>query len=165
MFADRADTLNPVEQLPTTVDKLVLIAKYPDIPPALLFDYWVKPELLTQWWPQEVETDPRMGGAYHLAWPKMDWSLRGHYNSFEPGRQLGFTWQWDHEPHTPTRDVLVYFEPAGDGARLVVTHSTYNDSEQDQQERQGHLEGWAHFLGRLQEVIDDSPHKANQEGK
>lgn len=134
-------------------DKLVIEMDFPGTTPEDLFAYWIEPALLTRWWPEEASVEPKLGGVYHFSWPRMGWSLRGHYRLFDPPTKLGFTWQWDHEPHTPTRNVFVDFEPlAGGGTRLTLTHSTYNSTEADQKERQGHLEGWTHFLGKLRVV-------------
>jgi uncharacterized protein YndB with AHSA1/START domain len=142
-----------VEQIPTPNDKVVIEATYPGVTPEELFRYLVEPQLLTQWWPPQAETDPQMGGAYHLKWLEMDWDLRGHYNLYEPPHRLGFTWQWDHEPEIPTRHVSIDIDPHNGGAKLTVTHGFYNDSPRDREERQGHIDGWTHFLGRLQAAL------------
>jgi hypothetical protein len=44
-------------------------------------------------------------------------------------------------------------DPHDGGTKLIVTHGFYNDSPRDQDERQGHIDGWTHFLGRLQAVL------------
>jgi uncharacterized protein YndB with AHSA1/START domain len=146
-------SLYMLEQIPTPDDKVVIEATYAGVKPEELFRYLVEPQLLTQWWPPQAETDPQMGGAYHLQWPNMDWHLRGHYNLYEPPHRLGFTWQWDHEPEIPTRHVSMDIDPHDGGTKLTVTHGFYNASPRDREERQGHIDGWTHFLGRLQAVL------------
>ena len=107
-------------------------------------------EQLSAWFGAEAEIDPRPGGRYRLSWPRMKWHLRGTYTQFEPGRTLGFTWQWDHEPERPMRHVAVDLTPLpGGGTRVSVTHGFYGSSAADAEEREGHLDGWRHFLGRL----------------
>ncbi len=138
-------------------DVLVVEGEYPNVTPATLFRYWTEPTLLKQWWPEEAEIDPREGGAFVLSWPKMEWRLRGTYSTFEPGQRLAFTWKWDHEPDTPVRHVHVALEPSSDGTKLTISHGPYRDSEIDQQEREGHLEGWQFFCGRLREVTSSPP--------
>lgn len=148
-----------ITQLPSSNDKLVIVAEINILAPSEVFDYWTKPELLCKWWPQEAEIDAHIGGAYHLLWPHMDWHLRGKYTSFEGGRQLGFTWKWDHdEEGTAIREVMVSFEPLPDrGTKLVLTHGPYVDSEDDQQVRiEHHLAGWQHFIPRLQ-LLAETP--------
>lgn len=140
--------------LPTGTNRLLFEEEYPGITPAELFRYWTEPALLVSWWPQQAEVEPRAGGEYHLAWPGMDWHLRGRYLSFEPVERLSFTWHWDHEADVPMRYVDLYFEPLeGRGTMLSLMHSEYGGG--DQAERQGHIEGWVHFLGKLQDVIRD----------
>ena len=88
---------------------------------------------------------------YHLSWPLMDWHLRGTYLAFEPGERISFTWCWDHERDTPTRYVGVHFLPLEDGGTLLnLVQQEYTD--RDAEERQGHIEGWLHFLSRLNEL-------------
>ena len=141
----------PVTQASSSRDKAVLVGEFPHCPPEILFDYWTMSTLITLWWAPEAEIDPRLDGAYHLSWPKRNWHVHGHYTTFEPGRELAFTWQWDHSPNVTF--VSVTFEPiATGGTKLTVIHSPYSDSAIDQEARQGHLEGWLYFITRLQDI-------------
>ncbi|GAC1445637.1 MAG: hypothetical protein NVSMB52_07470 [Chloroflexota bacterium] len=80
----------------------------------------------------------------------MKWHLRGEYTRYEPSKKLAFTWKWDHTPHTPVRQVEIDFqELEGGGTVLTLHHGSYSDSNEDREERKGHVEGWDHFLGRL----------------
>ena len=78
------------------------------------------------------------------------------YQSLESGSidfGYAFTWAWDHEPAAPTRTVTLQFAPDGaEGTHLTVTHGPYGDSTAEQAARQGHIDGWLHFLLRLQAV-------------
>jgi uncharacterized protein YndB with AHSA1/START domain len=144
-----------VMETPSARDTLMINAEFPAVAPDVLFEYWVRPELLHAWWPQEAEVDGRLGGIYHLAWPALGWHLRGRYTTFEPGRRLGFTWKWDSEPdEAMTKDVLVAFAPLaqGNGTRLTIVQGPYTEEPEDQQLRAGHVEGWQHFLPRLAEA-------------
>ena len=135
-------------QAPSTTDKVVIIAEFANCTSEALFDCWVKPDLITQWWPPVAEIEPALGGTYHLSWPKMNWHLRGRYTVFEPGKQLGFTWKWDH--YLPQTEVMVLFEPlSDDSTKLTVTHGSYSNSQEDQDARMGHLEGWQNFVNKL----------------
>jgi uncharacterized protein YndB with AHSA1/START domain len=132
-------------------DSIVIEAECTGLGPNDVFDYWTKPDLLKRWWPEEAEIDPRVGGAYHLSWPKMDWHLRGRYTAFDPGRALAFTWAWDHEPEVPETSVAIAFAPTNtSGTGLTIEHGPYSDSEQDQKQRDGHVEGWTYFISRLE---------------
>lgn len=132
-------------------DSIVIEAECPELGPTELFEYWTRPDLLKWWWPEEAEIDGRVGGAYHLSWPKMNWHLRGRYTQFDPGRALAFSWAWDHEPNVPETFVAIDFAPSGaTGTRLRLEHGPYSDSELDQKQRDGHVEGWTYFISRLE---------------
>lgn len=135
-------------------EQLVVTSFFRGVTQHDLFRQWTQPNLITQWWPQQAEIAAQQGGEYHMSWPSMNWDLRGTYTTYEPDRKLAFTWRWDHEPDSPTRTVEMLFEPVGDiGTQLTITHGTYTHSTKDQEERQGHLEGWTYFLTRLHSVL------------
>jgi len=137
-------------QLPSTHDRIVIVAQYPNITPELLFDYFVRPDLVRRWWASSAEIHARLGGSFHFVWNDLDLHLRGHYTFIERGKQLAFTWKWDHETHTP-RSVMITFEPCANGALITVVHKPYTPHEQ--QERQHHAEAWRYYLAALQKLI------------
>ncbi len=135
-------------------EQLMVSTFYRGVMPGELFRYWMQPDLLVQWWPPRAEIDPWEGGQYHLSWPAMKWDLRGTFTHYEQDSRLAFTWRWDHEPNTAMRHVDVRFEPIGDiGTQLTLTHSAYLERVKDQEERQGHLDGWTYFLARLHDAL------------
>lgn len=95
----------------STPDHVVLVETFARSSPDQLFQYFVDPDLLVQWWPQTAEVEPRLGGTYHLAWPSMNWHLRGDYTEFSPGDVLAFTWKWDHDRAKPVRTVRITLAP------------------------------------------------------
>jgi uncharacterized protein YndB with AHSA1/START domain len=149
-----------MHQLPSGNDQVVLEGDFEAFSRQELFDYWVTPTLLTQWWPKEAEVIPGKGGTYKFSWPSMGWVLEGKYLEFEPGEKLGFTWKWNHEPDRPGLYVELRFSDAPNGGTLLhIGQGTYTDSPQSQEDRQGHIEGWIHFcmlLAGLKEGIQDS---------
>jgi uncharacterized protein YndB with AHSA1/START domain len=149
-------SVTDVREVDQGADRLVLQVELTKLSPEQVFDHFARPELLTRWWPTEAENDPRPGGWYHFAWPAQDWHLRGRYTAFEPGRSLGFTWQWDHEPERPMRHVAVDFagHAHGGGCVVTVTHALYGDDPTEQEDRESHREGWLHFLARLDSLTN-----------
>jgi uncharacterized protein YndB with AHSA1/START domain len=142
-----------VQQVPSGDDKLVMQGDFPEFPPSLLFAYWVRPDLLRQWWPREAEVEPGVGGAYSFTWPEQGRRLHGGYITFDPGKALAFTWIWDHEtPREPPLTVALAFTPQQDSTRLTLTQGAYRDTPEDRSERAGHLEGWTYFLQKLQSL-------------
>ncbi len=115
--------------------------------PAEVFDAFVRADRITQWWGDEAALDPVEGGTYEVRWPAMEWTVRGRYTEVDPNRTLAFTWMWDHEPDTPERIVGITFAPDKNGTELTLSHGNYTAA--DAEERQSHLDGWQHFLPRL----------------
>ncbi len=145
-----------MRELPSAISTLIMAGDFPHCNPEALFAYWTRPELLCRWWPHEAETDPRLGGTYHLAWPAMNWHLRGRYIAIAPERRLAFTWAWDHEPDAPERQVDITFAPGVEGdTRLTITHGPYGDSDAERASRAGNIEGWQHFCAKLTALLDE----------
>lgn len=137
-----------VSQSPSPFETLIVTADYPNVTPERLYEYWTIPALLCSWWPQVAELDVRVGGAYLLSWPQMNWRLRGRYTAVAPGARLAFTWVWEHEV-ADVRGAEVIFAPLPGGAKVTVRHGPYADTPADRETRNGHIEGWLHFLGQL----------------
>jgi uncharacterized protein YndB with AHSA1/START domain len=135
-------------EVPSLPEQVVVVGEFPFYKPEELFAYWVTPELLKEWWPPEAEVDPRLGGKYRFSWPSMNWHLSGEYTTFEQGKELGFTWSWNHDPSSfEPLQVTVFFMETADGTRMSIFHGPFAGS--DAEARQGILEGWIHFGMRL----------------
>jgi uncharacterized protein YndB with AHSA1/START domain len=133
----------------TGPERVVVSGPFLTMEPRTMYRAWTEAWLLTRWWPPVAELEVREGGRYHLAWPSMDWHLRGRYLAVEPEQLLRFTWKWDHDT-LPERVVEVRMEPLPQGGtRLRVEHGTYSDSPEDVEDRESHASGWLHFLGQL----------------
>ena len=117
-----------------------------------VFQFWVNPALLQTWWPSSAQVEPHVGGSYEFQWPQMDWVLRGEYVEFDPPDRLAFTWHWDHES-LPERLVTVDFETLDEETLVTVTHGSY--TLEDEEERNGHSDGWLHFLEKLESAVED----------
>lgn len=138
--------MDPVTVHATPEDRLEMSAEFPDATPEVVFDHFASPEMVTTWWPQEAEIEPREGGAYHFAWPTRTWHLRGRFTRFVRGKALAFTWAWDHLRGEPAT-VGVTFEPHGErGTRVTIRQGPYPNGHGTRAE---HLDGWRDALGRL----------------
>ena len=156
MISDQMMASPPaIRQMPSERDWLVVGAEFPTIAPRALFEYWTMPALLRRWWPQEADTEARVDGIYHFSWPARGWSLRGYYTTFEPGKNLSFTWKWDSDPDlAPIRHVIITFETLAEGGtQITIIHGPYSETREDQEERAGHFDGWIYFLGKLQQQV------------
>ncbi|HWD39270.1 MAG TPA: SRPBCC family protein [Fimbriimonas sp.] len=136
-----------MHQVPSDPTQAVIVGDFDAFSPDQLFDYFTRPELLTQWWPKEATVDLRVGGSFAMSWPEQNWHLRGQYLAVEPGRRLSFTWNWDHEPvnHGLQTVDLWILRMHDTGSRLGIFHGPFQANEADQEARQGVIEGWIHF--------------------
>ncbi len=139
-----------MKQIPSPADHLVVYGDFPGFAPEDLYEYWVNPDLLKQWWPEVVENDLRVGGTYRFSWPAPNWFLQGTYGELDPGKRLRFSWTWNHEPGVfEPLWVDVFFMPIEGGTRLSIFHGLFSESESDQAARAGCMEGWIHFGQKL----------------
>jgi uncharacterized protein YndB with AHSA1/START domain len=118
--------------------------------PEHVWRLWTEPDELSRWWPDEADVDLDVR-TLHLAWPRMEWHLRGRILELEPPRRLSFTWNWDHEPGLPERTVTIDLARVAEaaGTELRLTHGDYGDGDVEAADRQSHIDGWDFFLPRL----------------
>lgn len=140
-----------MHQMPSGTDRLVVQGDFGAFSPQELFDHFVTPSLLAKWWAPQATIEPGEGGSYKLEWPEVGWVLSGVYGVWLPGARLVMTWKWSHDPGEITERVVdVEFAPAPDGgAMLTITQSPYGNSDVEQKDRQGQVEGWTHFGMKL----------------
>lgn len=140
-------------------DRLQVRAQFDGVSPAELYRWFTEADRLAKWWPEKAMTDPRAGGEYSLEWPEQGWTLRGTFRAATPGESLAYSWAWDHEPDQTVREVTIAFGPPGEaaayGTQIDLTHGPYGAGEDEAKERQGHVEGWTYFLGRLRERLTE----------
>jgi len=116
--------------------------------PSLVYDYFTDEDRLVRWWAEQATTDVRIDGEYELAWPSQDRRLLGTYVVVEPGTRLAFTWAFAHEALHPST-VDIQFSPIVVGTELTIEHSHGDDPD----ERQGYIDGWKFFIGRLRDAV------------
>lgn len=126
-------------------------------PPARVYGAWTEPDKMMGWWgPAGAETlsaeaDPRVGGRFHVAFRTPDGErhdVSGTYREVVPDERLVFSWMWRTMPERVSQ-VTVALRPDGDGTVLVLTHEQFFDEPT----RDGHREGWAGSLDRLERFV------------
>lgn len=121
---------------------------------SMVWRYWTKPKLITQWWSERAKVDIQEGGEYHLSWPALGCELRGTYTAVEAYNRLVFTWACSNEADAIAREVEVRLDPVGDiGTQLTLTHSAYGASLAEQEKRQKQLDNWTYYLARLHSAL------------
>jgi uncharacterized protein YndB with AHSA1/START domain len=131
-----------------------LIAAQPDS----LFELWTEPELLITWWgPEGYETtahalDVRPGGRWRTTMRASDGAVRtvsGVYRAVEPPRRLVFTWAFEEDGvRGDETEVVVTFEAAPGGTRLVLLQRTFATKAS----RDRHQQGWSSSVERLARI-------------
>jgi uncharacterized protein YndB with AHSA1/START domain len=125
--------------------------------PAKVFAAWTDPDKLKHWFlpPQAqsllAESDPRVGGRYHILVRSADGEehdVGGTFREVVPDEKLVFTWAWRS---TPERESLVTLtlNPDGDGTLLTLTHEQFFDEAA----RDRHQRGWGMMLDNLTQTL------------
>jgi uncharacterized protein YndB with AHSA1/START domain len=142
-----------IKRIDAGCERFVLKARFPHFTPELLFNYWIKPELLHKWWSGDIQVIARLGGGFCLPWLETHQSVMGTYTYFEHGKRLAFTWHWSHEWNPPRRSIALGFRPSTKGgASLMLMAGLYDRSAESRKQRRDHMDCWAYFLTRLHMV-------------
>lgn len=135
-------------------ERFVLKTRFAHFTPELLFNYWVKPELVRQWWSDDIQMVARLGGGFYLTWKAMNGCIAGTYTYFESGKRLAFNWQWTHEAAT-ARSMALGFRPSSrGGTSLMLMAGLYGKSPEERRYRRDHRDCWMYFLARLHQIDD-----------
>jgi uncharacterized protein YndB with AHSA1/START domain len=121
--------------------------------PNQIVSWFVEPYKLKKWWGDEHRIDPRFGGEYVIAWPRIERTLRGQIVELSEN-SLMYSWTFDHEPEIPPRVVAIRVRDSEGGTRIEIRHGSYRRDDSDAEERKGHLEGWEYFLPLLARAIE-----------
>ena len=114
-----------------------------------VFDAWIDPNLLVQWWGPENFTipshqiDAREGGTWTttmLSPEGTTHTVSGVYKVIDRPNRLVFTWQWTQDDGSKGHEteVTVTFAPAAEGTRLDFVQAVFENAEQ----AKNHAFGW-----------------------
>lgn len=132
-----------------------------DVPPALVWAAWTKPELLRKWFtpaPWTVsacQIDLRPGGRFHTVMRSPEGQEMPHtgcYLEVTPIRRLVWTdaLQSDYRPAaSPFVTAILTFEPRGNGTHYhaLVLHA--DEATRQRHEQMGFQQGWGKALDQL----------------
>jgi uncharacterized protein YndB with AHSA1/START domain len=153
----------------------LVLARSIDVPPALVWEAWTKPEHVSQWFvPRpwtitECEIDLRPGGVFRTVMKSPDgteYPNSGCYLEIVPGKRL--TWTNVLLPgfrpavveQGPRFTAVLSLEPEGNGTRYVATAYHPDETSRSTHEAMGFHHGWGTVLDQLVEFI-----KANLSAK
>jgi len=107
-----------------------------------------EPDRLRRWKTVSARVDLRAGGQYR--WTVVPGHVAaGTFTEVEPGRRIVFGWGWEGSPDLApdASTVTITLEPAEGGTLVRLVHDGLSE-----QQVASHLEGWKHFLGRLEQA-------------
>lgn len=137
-----------VERAATSVDIVDVDLEFElPAPSDVVFEYLTRIELLTTWWPTGGHTAPHEGGEFVLEWDGPGVTLRGRYIVVDPPARLQFTWSWDHDDDESV--VSIELMTSSVDSTSMRIRQTASSAE----ERDGYVDGWTHFVGRLAERL------------
>lgn len=118
-----------------------------EAPPTRVFDFLVTEEGMTAWMGQHATLSPEPGGQFAV--DIAGHAIRGRYLTVERPHLVVVSWGVTASADLPPGASTVEFRltPIARGTRVDLVHSGLPDTELD-----GHADGWAHFLPRLQTV-------------
>jgi uncharacterized protein YndB with AHSA1/START domain len=112
--------------------------------PDVVFDYFVKPELLVRWMGDRARLEATAGGVFSVDINGV--LIRGHFVRVERPTIIEIAWGEagnDAMPPGATR-LVVTFEQRGTHTRVALTHNGLTPAETKK-----HAIGWPHFIERL----------------
>jgi uncharacterized protein YndB with AHSA1/START domain len=144
----------------TADNRVLVMTRIVDAPPALVFQAWTEPERIKHWWGPRgyttvsCEMDLRPGGAWRVrsrSAKGVEVAERGVFREIGVGERLVFTHAWEDAEGKPGLETLVTltFEDH-DGKTKLTLHQAVFDTVED---RDGHAEGWGESLDMLAEYL------------
>jgi uncharacterized protein YndB with AHSA1/START domain len=139
--------------LPDQIEKEILI----EAPIDVVWRVVTEPDQITQWFIDEAELDPRLGGRGRFS-PRGGRPFYFEIEAFEPPRRFAYRWvQAEGLALRPDNSMLVEFtlQPEAGSTRLRVVESGFDrvDWSDGQKTRyfEEHSSGWGRFLPRLRD--------------
>ncbi len=118
-------------------DREIVSERVFEAPRERVFQAFVDPELISQWWGRRVDTttvdkmDVRVGGDWRFVTDGPDGShaFRGTYRVIDPPEKLEQTFEWEGMPGYICVETAT-FEDLGDGKTKVSTRSLFHTTEE-----------------------------------
>lgn len=118
-------------------------------PPEKVFAALTEPTLLSKWWTDEAEIDPRRGGRYRFAWDG-GYEHSGDVLVATPPRLLQLGWRRGRVRTTVTFQI----RRARRGALVTLREAGIPAGPRRFEELLGLSIGWMYYLGNLRAVLE-----------
>jgi uncharacterized protein YndB with AHSA1/START domain len=155
-----------LQVVPSGERDIVLTRRF-DAPRALVFDAWIKPELLKRWllgppgWAMtECDVDPWVGGSYRFAWQRdaggaerSRLGMRGVYRAIVRPERIVQTERFDEPWYPGEAEVTVTLAEQRGTTALTVTTRYEMRETRDAVLATGMADGVAASYGRLADLL------------
>jgi uncharacterized protein YndB with AHSA1/START domain len=139
------------------------ITKGIDAPLERVFRALTDADELGRWWTSSTESDPRTGGEFAYRFEFEDKSRNhvydGRYEDVTPNERVRFPWNGRFGETT----VEFALKPSDGGTELTLTHSGWTEDAEDV--RQMHIQGWSFFLGNLEGYLSGAEDQRTATGQ
>lgn len=129
-------------------ERELVFERYIEAAPSTVWEFWVDPARMIEWWGAHAELQPVPGGVFRVEMATDGPIMDGTYVELEPHKRLVFRFGWRQGQPVPANStrVEVDLEPEGTGTLLRLRHILPDDAAD------AHNEGWTHFLAILVDV-------------
>ena len=128
-------------------------------PAEKVFQALTQAELLEQWFPSQVKSDPRPGGSYRFVFQYPEegkgGTQEGKYLAVEPGQTVSYTW---NAGGNETR-VAFALNARGDQTEVDLQHTGFGSSPEAEQVRDMHGGVWNAYLTNLKSFLETGEDK------
>lgn len=127
-----------------------------------LYESWIQPEDLSQWWTplgshlSEFNNEVKEKGTFRYVFTqaenKTSFVIHGKYLEVKKYEKLIYTWNWEMTPKTLEEEnftLAITFESLKKGSRLTVTQTGFTHDAS----LTAHAEGWKKGLNDLYEYL------------
>ena len=150
------------------INKKVVIKKLLDAPIEKVFDAWIDPLYMQQWYSPEnmttphAEIDLRIGGSYSVTMRYKDPSssdgmtVRGVYKEIQKPTKLRFSWQWDGQEDITEVTVLLRAISERE-TELTLIHAGFKDKFYEKGfTKADHSGGWTSAFNKLEAFLKET---------
>ena len=148
---------------PATAESTLEISRVFKAPRDKVYNAWVDPKALAQWWGPEGHTatidtlEVKPGGTYRTAMTSpegVEMWVGGRFNEVIANEKLVFTWAWEDSDHPGQSGhetkVTIEFQDAPGGTEVKLRHELFENAEQ----RDMHEMGWNSSFVCLAKTVD-----------
>jgi uncharacterized protein YndB with AHSA1/START domain len=140
------------EKMEMTIKKSIWVGRPPEV------SFKVFCQDMAEWWPggfggkdAKLYLEPATGGRFYEKRADGSEYEIGRVTAYQPPSIVAFTWRapsWD-----VTTQVEIRFSPEGEGTRVVLEHSGWEQSAKTRETRANYDSGWGTILGHYQTAM------------